>query len=178
MTKHCRRCDTTKPISDFYRDSSRRDGLYVSCKSCHRERTDSWSQRNPAATKRYDRTSKARHREARRLREAERRARYPERVKAATLKWKATHRAHLTALEAVRRGRKAAAAGDASPAQIAARVAYYGGKCWMCGRPYEHIDHVIPLSRDGSNWPANLRPACSTCNSRKGSKLPKEMTAS
>lgn len=69
--------------------------------------------------------------------------------------------------KARRRSREVNAAGTASPEQIRARVAYYGHQCWMCRAPWEALDHVIPLSRGGSNWPANLRPACAPCNGRK-----------
>ena len=31
-------------------------------------------------------------------------------------------------------------------------------------------DHKIPLTRGGSNWIANLAPACLTCNDSKGTK--------
>ena len=67
--------------------------------------------------------------------------------------------------------RRRTAQGSCSPAQWGARLAYYGWRCWMCGAPWEHIDHVIPIVRGGSNWPANLRPACQPCNSRKGARL-------
>ena len=33
-TKHCARCDTTKPITEFFRDRSRPDGLGYTCKQC------------------------------------------------------------------------------------------------------------------------------------------------
>ena len=62
------------------------------------------------------------------------------------------------------------AKGDASADQIMARIAYYGYLCYLCGVPYEAIDHVVPLSKGGSNWPANLRPICNTCNPSKGDK--------
>ncbi|NAE18264.1 hypothetical protein GUJ16_13385 [Enterococcus hirae] len=42
----------------------------------------------------------------------------------------------------------------------------------MCGHPASEIDHVKPLSRGGSAWPANLRPACRTCNSKKRARWP------
>jgi hypothetical protein len=71
-----------------------------------------------------------------------------------------------------RRRRERMAQGIATAQQIAARVAYYGGLCWMCREPYAAIDHVKPLSKGGSNWPANLRPACWSCNSRKGARWP------
>lgn len=50
------------------------------------------------------------------------------------------------------------------------KVAYWGDKCWMCGGKYESIDHVKPLSKGGSHFLSNLRPACSSCNSKKRSK--------
>lgn len=71
-----------------------------------------------------------------------------------------------------RQANKRGASGDATPTQIAARVALWGGKCWMCGAAYEHIDHVKPLAKGGSNWPANLRPACAHCNSSKRDSWP------
>lgn len=37
-----------------------------------------------------------------------------------------------------------------------------------------HIDHKTPLSRGGSNWPANLQLLCSTCNLTKGSMTMEE----
>ena len=74
------------------------------------------------------------------------------------------------AAQARRRARAALAQGTATTAQIAARIAYYGGRCWMCGNEANSIDHVIPLADGGSNWPSNLRPACMTCNSRKGKR--------
>jgi len=65
------------------------------------------------------------------------------------------------------------AQGHATAAQIAARVAFYGGLCWICRTaPYTAIDHVKPLAVGGSNWPANLRPACTSCNARKGAQWP------
>lgn len=55
--------------------------------------------------------------------------------------------------------------------QLAGRIKLYGGMCYLCGKVANTIDHVIPLSRGGSNFPANLRPACNVCNLSKGKKL-------
>jgi len=69
-----------------------------------------------------------------------------------------------------RRARQQAAPGWTSTTQLAGRIALYGGLCWICHVPATTIDHVIPLARGGSNWPANLRPACRGCNSSKGAR--------
>lgn len=48
------------------------------------------------------------------------------------------------------------------------RWALYGNLCWVCHAPATHSDHVIAVARGGSNWPANIRPACRRCNCSKG----------
>lgn len=55
--------------------------------------------------------------------------------------------------------------------QLEGRISVYGGLCYLCGKIANTIDHVIPLARGGSNFPANLRPACFDCNLKKGKKL-------
>jgi 5-methylcytosine-specific restriction endonuclease McrA len=42
------------------------------------------------------------------------------------------------------------------------------------GRQFLTRDHVLPLSRGGQNDWANVVTSCSTCNNRKGGKLPRE----
>jgi len=51
------------------------------------------------------------------------------------------------------------------------RMSVFGFRCAYCGGPWEHDDHVIPLSKGGLHILANLRPACAHCNCSKGNKL-------
>jgi 5-methylcytosine-specific restriction endonuclease McrA len=56
-------------------------------------------------------------------------------------------------------------------------------RCQFCGRHQIALrhrecltrDHLVPLSRGGSNAWNNVLTACSTCNTRKGNLLPKEV---
>ena len=56
-------------------------------------------------------------------------------------------------------------------------------RCQYCGRsqaelkPRESLtrDHLIPLSRGGTNEWKNVVTACSHCNARKGNRLPEEI---
>ena len=56
-------------------------------------------------------------------------------------------------------------------------------RCQYCGRglgdlrPRESLtrDHLIPLSRGGTNAWTNVVTACSPCNTRKGNRMPEEI---
>lgn len=78
-----------------------------------------------------------------------------------------------------RRARKLNAAGNDYITQelLEGRWSYYGRKCYLCGADATATDHVIPLSRGGSQYPANLRPVCRRCNAIKGAKWPYDFTA-
>lgn len=47
----------------------------------------------------------------------------------------------------------------------------YDSSCLYCGKPSEHIDHIVPLSRGGSHSIGNLTGACASCNFSKGAKF-------
>lgn len=107
-------------------------------------------------------------------REAVRARKYREantgRIVARQRQWQKANPHKFRAIIARRRARELGAPGTFTAATLAARWAMFGGRCWMCGEPATATDHVIPLSRGGTNWPANLRPACGSCNSAKGAK--------
>jgi 5-methylcytosine-specific restriction endonuclease McrA len=75
---------------------------------------------------------------------------------------------------------------DASEQARAYVIQRDGGKCQMCGvrcttkrDDYKRrlaIDHIVPVSRGGTNDPINLRVTCWDCNSRRGAdRLPAQL---
>jgi 5-methylcytosine-specific restriction endonuclease McrA len=82
--------------------------------------------------------------------------------------------------KAARRG----APGVHSPADVRAQFDFQGGVCFYCAanltwdeKPRTwHLDHVIPISRGGSNGPENIVCACASCNQSKGAKTLDEWT--
>lgn len=57
---------------------------------------------------------------------------------------------------------------------IEARVSVFGWQCAYCNGPYQHLDHLKPLSRGGPHILANLRPSCARCNQRKSATPARE----
>jgi 5-methylcytosine-specific restriction endonuclease McrA len=51
---------------------------------------------------------------------------------------------------------------------IAATLGVQGRVCWICSGVATTADHIVPRSKGGDDAPSNLRPACLSCNARRG----------
>jgi len=125
-------------------------------------RKSSWRQKNGKREKEYQKAYRQEHRDNEQARK---------RI------WQQENKDKTTTQKCRRRARKVGAPGDITTKQIAARWEYYGGRCYICGNHAEATDHVIPLNKGGSNWPANLRPICKRCNSIKRDIWPYDFRA-
>lgn len=80
-----------------------------------------------------------------------------------------------------RSARRNKAHGFYTLAQWQDKLAYWGYRCYLCGTSLHsqsiHLEHRKPLIRGGSNWIANIAPACGSCNRRKHTKTESEFRA-
>lgn len=48
----------------------------------------------------------------------------------------------------------------------------YDHRCLACRKRLPlTADHIVPLSKGGSNHISNIQPLCNRCNTRKGAKI-------
>lgn len=132
-----------------------------------------WARKNPERSREIKQRYAGANRERTRLRQRERYAEHRDEYIRRSAEWR---QANLVACREIKRRYRASQFGvtvhQITAEQIVARMSMFGNKCWMCGGEFEHIDHVKPLSEGGAHTLSNMRPACQSCNSRKGSLWP------
>lgn len=91
-------------------------------------------------------------------------------------KWAKDNPLSMRAIVARRRSRLSSVEGSYRAADIRLLFIQQGGLCKACACSLEryHVDHIIPITRGGSNWPENLQLLCPTCNRSKSNKTMEE----
>lgn len=83
--------------------------------------------------------------------------------------------AYLNKRNLARIARKAGAKGSHTMAEWIKLKELYDNTCPACKQAEPTIklteDHVVPLSRGGSDYIENIQPLCGSCNSRKGTQV-------
>lgn len=170
--KHCCRCQISKPPSEFYKNSARKDGLQTRCKDCCKKDNDAYRSAHPERTRAYVNACAAKFREKRR--EAARRRYYAD-----IEKHRARGRKTALAWQAKNPGRAAERARRWEAARIKAMPAWAEPELLeliyaeAAHRRLE-VDHIIPLrGRNvcGLHVHYNLQLLSRSENARKGNRL-------
>ena len=181
--KRCTQCGQEFPATSeyFYRDAHLSCGLMSACKKCRYEYQHRYRLENGdpvrAGEKRYrdthpEKMRQKRERQSIELRETKRRW-YEKNKSRMTEKNRQWRREHADIIRTNNRNRKAMlrnAPGEHHIEDVRDQYRRQKGKCYYCGKKVGdtyHVDHVIPLSRGGSNGPDNLVITCPDCNLSK-----------
>lgn len=150
--KRCAKCGETKTLTEFYKNTNRKDGLDNQCGQCRREMRASRIDSARASSRAWKKSHEAESREIQR-------------------KWRQTPNGKRYASHHNRLRRANTGRGDITPAQM---FELYDRQkhCAYCNRRFTAqllptIDHVIPLSKGGLHTINNLVLACKSCNCRK-----------
>lgn len=194
--KACPKCNQTKPISEWGKNKSKKDGLASECKKCHAKASSLWRQKNPEEQLRRSREqyAKSRDREiARRKtrylenREDElvkRRQNYQdnaEKYRELARTWRKNNKESFEAQWRRARAKRALVRTEKYTTQEVLQK--WGNDCHLCGLPIDldaprwtgstgwenglHLDHVIRISDGGADNLENVKPSHGKCNMRK-----------
>lgn len=164
-TKVCSKCKQEFPLTNefWHRDSKTKDGFFAYCKECNLNRNRQWKKDNPQ--KQYETNKKWRQS-------------HSDKDKEYGLAWARRNRDSVNAKKHRYRARKKNADGSYTLEQIQALYEAQNHRCYHCDIDLEvvgkSLDHLIPLSRGGSNNIDNLGWLCPGCNSSKRDKMPWE----
>lgn len=171
--KVCSRCKQWAFFDNWPRDKSHDDGLRSECRKCftiaQRARYLKYQERNLAHAVAYKAANKEKvkaaqaatyqkHREKRYAYARRYKDLYPEKIR----RW-------VKAGDHRRRVLKKNAVGEFSNSEWLELCQKYDNRCLRCGeQSVLTVDHVVPLSKGGTNYIDNIQPLCLSCNSSKG----------
>jgi len=169
--KICSKCRENKPVSEFWKSRHQPDGLHNQCKVCAR-----------AASK----EDYKKHREARLARQTA--YNHSARGRTTNLRYYRTEKGQATLRRnwqsekgqhsrRRRRVQQADAEGHHTRGEFEALCKECEHRCLACGKEFlftfgERLvaDHVVPISKGGSDNIDNIQPLCRSCNSIKGAQ--------
>lgn len=140
----------------------------------HRKHTRKWKEQNPEIAKESERKQ-----HARRANNPELRAKYTEYERNRRHeRQKADPEFHEHLMDLAKRGshkrraRLANSGGSYTRSEWRRLCEYYDHRCVCCNHQFQRltVDHVLPLSKGGTNYINNIQPLCRSCNSRKHDK--------
>lgn len=154
--KRCNKCLQEKSVGEFHRRRESSDGLQPRCKACACASSNEWNKANRDLTRVYDMRRHAKHRVKRIAAYRAWLERNPDKKK----QYETVHNQR-------RRAQVLGNGGNHTGEQLEELFASYAGKCVYCTSDATEVDHIVPISKGGTNDIENLVPACAPCNRRK-----------
>lgn len=171
--KTCVVCKQEKSTSEFFRSSRNLDGIEWRCKACNQANNKKNYALNRDKKRAYFR--KRCSTEEWRSYATEYFNKNKERV-IKRRKSDPLYREKKNVIWQRRRARLIGNGGSHTILEWTSLKKQYQNKCAMCQQEKKLTkDHIIPLSKGGTDYISNIQPLCQSCNSKKGRYLPSEV---
>lgn len=187
--KTCSKCKESKDELMFYKRKTAKDGLLGQCKECHNQESAKYYESHKEIVNEHSRKWARDHPEQAKAHKRKWTREHPDQHEASTRKWREEHsdrvkdnsrkwdREHPEQVKAKNRKscheRRLKLVNSPFPKEFKLSPC-----CWVClSTERLEVDHIIPISRGGTNDISNLTTLCRSCNSSKGKKLYSEWLA-
>src|SRR5260221_4894948 len=175
--KRCIHCHELKmATSEYFAECSKaKDGLNAYCKKCMHQYYKEWRKNNVERAREISLDYYHRHKQICDENNKKWAKRNPDKVKARqkryhdTERYKAINRRHRHQRRILEKEADCYTDEDINKQYIRQKM-----RCYYCGKTIKktyEIDHIIPVSRGGTNHPSNIVLACKSCNASKKDKL-------
>lgn len=182
--KRCSKCKDVFPETIEYFESTKtiKSGLHSQCKACVSKRRSIYHVNNRERHAAYSKEYVAKNKEKVTARVKRYVLANPEKRRAIVSRYRQTERGKIAARVSWhnRRSHKKNATGKHTTEELYQQLQNQKNKCYYCHKELSKerkgwtADHVIPLSRGGSNDISNIVIACPPCNFKKHTSLPHE----
>jgi len=162
------------------RNPERRRAITRTYRERHQEEYRAYYEQNFDKVHARNRAWRAANQEAYRRAVAEWHKAHPEEIKRIHQKWVEANPEKIATNARTQRARRLKAEGTHTTDEVLALLEKQDGKCVYCTKAIRskyHVDHIMPLALDGSNWISNLQLTCPTCNHRKNRMHPAAFAA-
>lgn len=183
-SKRCTKCEKVKPFNAFHKKRQLKSGYRSCCKECRKESTKQYYENNKLRILKRNCQWRIDNIDRIRTYRIARNESHKEVIHDRWHRWYLKNKQHIRGYindwrknnpekhkgqQIRRRARKLNASGEYSVEEFNHLCATFNNRCLACGKKTKlEADHVVPLSRGGSNDIANIQPLCRSCNSSKG----------
>ena len=178
--KVCLICQELKSLSDFYKDRTKTDGLDCRCRACETIRKHKYHAENrdksKAKARKYYLENIDRIKENRRQYRNNNQVLIKARSRVYHRKYRKANSDKTRENNQRARARKASLPATLTTDQWRWLCEQTDQRCIYCGGKSDSLaqEHVIPVKQNGGYTIENIRPACKSCNSKKGAKTPEQ----
>lgn len=174
--KACRCCSKSLPLSQFTKNSAKKDGLSIYCRPCmsdkNRANYETHRDNRLQKGKDYHKRNKEKRNEYTRLWRIENN----DRSRELSRNYKRNNLPRYLELNRRRKALQLSRLGEISDDIVSDLFETQEGRCYYCGDKISdfHLEHKTPLSRGGFHEDSNVCLSCPSCNLRKGTKTAEE----